>query len=363
MVDLRATKIALFLSISLCLPVAASAQTKSQSRDETKAELSTGLPAPAATVDAIMAQAVRNIAVRYNLNDGQMEKTHQLMKREVEAFLRDHEEEVWPVIRDLIHSQFRDPANEEDRKRLGKAAGPLAKAAKEAIFRANEEWRLYLTPGQREVHDFDLSEMEKTFTSMDENLNSWAAGTKTNKSIFPDPQIANAGPQRPAKPDGHKLPRPEIVYGFKPDHIFDTIVEEFIKEYELEKGQITSARSILEEFKAKANDFKASKKDELAKIYAELTAAHERRDSKAKQQLDADRKKLFEPVMELTEQMGERLRNLLTTAQLQRHAEKSDRSSAKGKTRTAGEKNLRPRKSASVADSAEGDAEREGDDD
>ena len=39
-------------------------------------------------------------------------------------------------------------------------------------------------------------------------------------------------------------------------------VAEFIKEYELNEGQITAARSILVEFKGKANDFKNAKKKE-----------------------------------------------------------------------------------------------------
>ena len=64
------------------------------------------IPASAATIERIMDQAVRNIARRYNLNETQTKKTDELMKREVNRFLKEHEDEVWPVIRDLLISQF-----------------------------------------------------------------------------------------------------------------------------------------------------------------------------------------------------------------------------------------------------------------
>ena len=57
-------------------------------------------------VDKILTQAVKNIAVRYNLNAEQHEFTDQLMTREVHKFLREHRQEVWPVLRDLIRWQM-----------------------------------------------------------------------------------------------------------------------------------------------------------------------------------------------------------------------------------------------------------------
>jgi hypothetical protein len=101
------------------------------------------------------------------------------------------------------------------------------------------------------------------------------------------------------------------------------VVEAFIKEYNLDKGQITTARSILEEFKSDANTFRESKKEELAQIIARQREALANRDLKGVKKARAEHKKLLAPVYDLCDEMEARLKNLLTTAQIQRHAEKT----------------------------------------
>jgi len=272
-----------------------------------------------ATVEKIMEQAVRNISRRYNLNQAQTQKTSEIMTREVHKFLREHESEVWPVIRDLLASQLgaKPPESGEDAKRIGKAARPLFKLAKEAILRGNEEWRMYLTPEQKRMHDYDLTEMDKTFEKVERSFSSWEKGDEGRGPLFPDPPPPNLGPARPKLPP-EGLPEPEVEI-FRPS-LFETFVEEFIKKYQLDKGQIDSARSILTEFSAKAEDFKNSKKDELRAIAADLRAAHEQANREKLLEAEAARKKLLEPIYELFGQMNERLMALLTTAQLERYA-------------------------------------------
>jgi len=130
-------------------------------------------------------------------------------------------------------------------------------------------------------------------------------------------------PPRPPKPPKNHLPEPKIEDMFNAANIFETLVEEFIKEYELESGQITSARSILEEYKAKASDFRDSNKLDFAKVALRYSQAHEERNVAAIKEATADHKKLLEPVYKLCGAMEDRLKGLLTTAQIQRHAERS----------------------------------------
>jgi len=272
----------------------------------------------AATIETMMEEAVKNIARRYNLNDAQREETNKLMKREVNRFLKEHESEVWPVIRDLLASQLgAKPPDREEMMRIGKAAKPLAALAKEAIFKANEEWRIYLAPEQKQVHDYDLAEMEKQFKEIDKNFGSWVEGRPTEHGIFPPPEPADRGPRRPKQPPAG-LPEPEVET-FRLT-VFDTFVEEFIKDYRLDQGQIDSARSILSEFKAKANDFKKAKQEELTKIASEQKAAIEAHDREKIAEAETARKKLFEPIYALFGQMEERLQGLLTTTQIELHA-------------------------------------------
>lgn len=322
--------------------------------------LDSGKTPAAATIDRIMKDAVRNIAARYNLNDVQTEETDKLMKRGVYRFLKEHENEVWPIIRDLLKSQLMRPDDPEKVKEIGKAAGPLAKLAEAAILEANEEWRLLLTPAQKRVHDFDMAEMGRTFEEIHQNFADWEAGRPTGKGIFPEPQIAGSGPPRPPRPPKGQLPPPEVEI-FDPNQIFEMLVEEFIKEYELDEGQITSARSILEEFKVKANDFREAKKVEFAKIALKQQEAMVDGDLDSIKKARAAHKKLLGPIYELSTEMHGRLEKLLTTAQIQRHAERSKRAHEKPKASKVTKKTSPKKSKPSEGQATESDSQAKSD--
>lgn len=318
---------------------------KKMSVDEVSDALKSGdQTAAAATIDKIMEQAVANIARRYNLNDVQTQETDMLMKREVYKFLREHESEVWPAIRDLFAAGLgtTPPNSKEEIKRIGKAARPLTKLAKQAIYAANEEWRLILTEEQKKVHDFDLAEMKTTFDIIDENFGAWESGEAPGGPIFPAPNLKGRQPARPSKPQRGTLPKPQVEV-FDPSNVFEELAQQFIKEYQLDDGQITSARSIVEEFKQKASDFRDAQKLEFAKIDLRVRRAYLARDAAAVKVAHADRKKLLDPIYGLCGTMEDRLKGLLTTAQIQRHEERraartpsrDGASAAKGKPSTA----------------------------
>ena len=318
----------LILGLWLTASVAVAADEPKKARsDDTTTELETGKPATAATIDRIMDQAVHNIAARYKLNEKQTDITRKLMKDEVYKFLKEHEAMVWPVIGDLLKTQLgvRPPDSEEDIKRIGKSARPLAALAKEAIFAANERWRAILTDEQIRVHDFDMNEMESTFAKMDENLQHWQEGDAST-NIVP---TANLDKQ-PPPPTGPPGPIRKTL--FDPIPILETLVEQFIKDYGLTEGQITAAQSILEEFKNQAIDYRDSKKNEFSKLAAEQQAALDNRDLDGAQKARAEEKKLLLPILELGDQMEVRLMSLLDSAQRSRHAE------AQGKPKEPAEK-------------------------
>lgn len=268
-----------------------------------------------ATIEQIMDQAVKNIARRYNLNDAQTSETHNLMKREVNRFLKDHEADVWPVLRDLLAAQVngKAPDSPEERARLGKAARPLLKLAQDAILQANAEWRDYLDPIQKATHDYDLAEMRKSFSDMDRNFEKLEKGeVPDGGGIFPPPPTVDRSPPRPKKPP-EGLPEPEVVE----TSIFDNFVEVFIRDYKLDEGQTDAARSILIEYKTKAEAFKQSKKAELIQIATEEKAARDAHDRDRRLKAEKASKDLLAPVYALYAEFENRLKGLLTTAQLQ----------------------------------------------
>ena len=286
------------------------------------------------TVERIVDQAVINIGVRYNLNNDQLEKTGLIMKTYVNKFLKEHEEEIWPAIRELLASNLKPPDSEADLRRLGASARKLAKLAHKAVKDGNAEWRKILTDEQKKTHDYDLAELDKTFAQMDQNFGAWEDGRSTDESIFPNRQrqlaSASKGPPTPPRP-------PEGLPSGKRDpfelSVFDAFVEGFIKDYELDGAQIESARSILKEIKAKARDFQANKKKAFAEIEKERNRAIAEKDAKKRREADAKRKKLIEPVYKLFADMEGRLKGLLTTVQVERfNAKAKDGKAEKAKT-------------------------------
>jgi hypothetical protein len=314
----RKVLLSLFVGAGL---LAASAARASDSTDNSKSQLSRQVPGAEASIEMICEQAVKNISMRYNLNDAQTAQTNALMKREVDKFLREHEDEIWPLMRSMLATQLaaKPPDDPAELKRLGKAARPIVQMAKDAIFSANEEWRQILTPEQKRVHDFDLAEMEKTFEKIDQNFSAWAEGVPRDNPLFPPAgQIPEGSPPRPPRPAAGLPPRVDT-----PNlSIFDTFVEEFIKDYKLNEGQIDTARSILKEFKAKATVITSAKKEDFARIAKEREAATKKVDRAKIAELEKEYKKLLDPVYQLFGQMEERLKGLLNSAQLEQYAAK-----------------------------------------
>jgi len=303
-------------------PPPAAASPPPATPQTTPAASPTGFPLTpdAATIEKIMEQAARNIGLRYNLNQAQSEKTQEIMKREVNAFLKDHEAEVWPLIRDLMAAQLgaAPPSDPTELKRIGKGVKPLIQSAKDAILRGNDEWRMYLTPDQRKMHDFDLAEIDRGFEQINDQFSRWEKGESIEAPLFPP--ASAAGPQRPKKPS-EGLPDAEVDV-FEPRRLFDPTVEKFIRDYELDPAQVDSARSILAEFNTKGDDFKKANKDALAALAVDLKKALQDRNQGLKRTAESTRKKLLAPVFELFDQMNERLRGLLTTAQIDRYEAK-----------------------------------------
>ncbi|MCH7808347.1 MAG: hypothetical protein IIB60_03900 [Planctomycetes bacterium] len=290
-----------------------------------------GFEPTSATIERIMDVAVGNIARRYNLNETQTQYTGELMRREVRRFLIEHEAEIWPAIRGILATQMgiNPPDDPEEVKRLGAAARPLAKLAEETIFRANAEWREVLTDEQKKMHDFDLAAMRQTFVHVDESLASWEEGKPTDAGIFPPAPSPVGGPPVPPKPRTTSttvIPTDQIPVG-----ILATFVEEFIKDYRLDEGQITSARSILTEFKAKAETFKNTNKEAFAKIVKERSKAQTKRDTKAIKEVTARHKRMLQPFYALFAEMEGRLKGLLTTAQKEQYAERNQAKSRRAK--------------------------------
>lgn len=269
-----------------------------------------------------MTQAVKNIGKRYSLNDIQLRQTDELMKREVRRFLIDHEAEVWPAIRSMISYGMgtKPPSDATEAERFAKDIKPIVELAQKAIFEANNEWREILTDDQKRVHDFDMREMRKTFDHIGSNLDQWESGNP-GQQIFPTPRRITSGPKKPVEPPiADTIKSNPVIKTLDPD-ILTSIVEQFIKEYSLDDGQMNAALSILAEFRTKAKSYQDSKRMEFRQVDREISDAIAARDIKARKSAEQKQRDLLRPFYEITKEMEGRLRGLLTSTQLARYNE------------------------------------------
>jgi hypothetical protein len=337
-----------FLILGIFLVPSADAQSRRQSTVTVPEDV---LPEDYPTIGRMMDQAALNIGYRYNLNEEQLEKTREMIYEGVNSFIVEHQDEVWPMVKSMLAANLgsKPPESIEDLKRVGKVTLRVVEEAKKLIYEKNAEWRKLLSEDQKRMHDFDLQEMDKHFATLEENLKAWERGEKRAAPLFPAPQVYPDEPPRPVKPSqGIPEPKVELIAL----DFFETRLNEFIKEYDLDPSQLTSAQSIMKQYQQEARDYMRANKQKFVEVIGVQDEAKTLGDRKRKAEADAEHRRLLEPISELAGKMDSRLKALLTTAQIERHKQQ-----AKGgkKKADAGKKADDTKKPASKAPSKESD--------
>ncbi len=265
-------------------------------------------------VDDMIRQAAENVSRRYNLNGDQAQFTQDMMAARVYKFLDEHEDEIWPIIRDM--SRYQNPNKRlppKAAKRMGKALKPLFLEARAAILEANSEWREILSPEQKRLHDHDLNEMQHSFKELDDRFTNWSEGKVTDEQgIFPSEREDRppVDPKMPALKQSSADRAREMNVEW-----WDGYVGGFIEDYELDDGQVTTARSILKELKQRAEAQKAARKADYERVQQKLDEATRAKDLDKLHAAEAEKAELnaFLPV--LFKELKKRLDTIPRTAQ------------------------------------------------
>lgn len=286
-------------------------------------------------VSKILKIATRNIGQRYNLNEEQQVYTDNMMTARVTRFLENHQDEIWPLIRDLAYYQRKGGVPERDEaKRLGPVALKIIREAKEEIYRSNAEWRDILSEQQRQVHDYDLREMDKTFAAMRGNFERWERGRPESARIFPEARPLVNDPPTPKRPgpglkralkNNKKTDKEEDAERL--DNQFDVYVEKFIKDYELNPTQKEAAYSILREIKARSAAFRSAKKGNIEALQAAMANAA---DIDARRVTRKQLSELLSPLNSLFVELKTRLETIPDGAQRERFIAKDGNGSGGG---------------------------------
>ncbi len=270
----------------------------------------------------IMEIAVNNLAKRYSLNDEQKAYTNEMMTTRVTQFLEKHQDEIWPLLRELVyHQRTGEPPSSDIAKDLGPRVLKIIEEAKKEIYESNREWRKSLTDEQKKVHDFDMNQMDKTFAAMRQNFTQWSDGTPKSTNIFPPPPTGVRQPGAPPKPDAGiptKAPQDQPV---RLVSHFAQYVKQFIEDYELTADQIETANSILREIEGRAKNHEQAKAKEIAAVKEGLA---KEKDLKKLRSLKQQQRELTQPLDDLFAELKKRLDSIPEKAQLERFRAKSE---------------------------------------
>ena len=264
-------------------------------------------------VDAMVEDAILQIARRYNLNKAQEEYTRLLLTQRVRAFLKIHEDDVRQLLKESI--DFRTglkPATPEAIMDWAERAMPVYEAAREAILGGNKEWRQILTEEQIKTHDLDLQQMEDQFKGVSKLLGE----TREGKGLV----SVMGGAARPGdqgKSTGLVSTNPVSKVTVLMEDNWLAYVERFIQVFKLDEKQQNSARAgIYKEMFDQAKQYREKHKGELEKLAAELKSVEQDPSlSDRREDLLKQKAKLEQPIREGFVQMARRLDSLPTKEQ------------------------------------------------
>ena len=312
------------ISFVLLVPVSSRAEApkrESAAAEDVEAEIARREVEGFWQVDAILEQAVNNIAARYNLNDVQKSITAEMMNEGVKGFLDEHQDEIWPLIRDLALLQRKGAAPDpETAKRIGPAAAEILRLARDEILRYNKEWHEILTEDQRHVHDYDMNEMTKTFETMEQNFDAWGEGQIAKRPIFPQPKSLADQPPTPSRPTDGDLPggKPTEHAPMFVSHL-EAYLKKFVEDYQLTDPQREAAQSILREISDRTATFQKTHAKELDAIKDRIAKAESR---EQRRNLILERRRITKPLDDLFKEFKARLDQIPEQAQRERYEAK-----------------------------------------
>lgn len=256
-------------------------------------------------VQAMMEDAVKQIARRYNLNDAQENYTRLLLVKNTTAFLEKYEKDIRELLKESIDLRLGIiKGNADLYKRWAERAAPIYEAAKVAILDGNMEWRNVLNDEQKKTHDLDLSLMKSQFEQVSRTLETWKGGGG------PTGALAKAANDAARK----ELGQPQTAVHLNPEDQWLAYVNKFIATYQLDEKQSIAAREkIHKEMRAEAEKYRAKQKKEFDKINDVLKT--DARKIKPRELMQR-RQELEQPIRDLFVEMHERLMQLANTKQI-----------------------------------------------
>lgn len=311
-----------FLVIGLMLavsPVLSLAADQAQPNDTNNSSVPMMLQQQA--IKSMIDIVSRQVSRRYDLRPDQSATAKTMLEKNTLEFVNKHYNEFIILIPQAQAMRMRVMAGEEpsaqEVKDLSAKLLPIYKEATDLIVSENVKFSDILDAKQKEKHQKDMDRMKSDVTETTQKLERWKNGD------YKPGEFLNSRKNKHNRnaPAANEQTQPVQQEELTPTSLgfWELYVKTFIEAFQLEKGQVTLAWSVLNDLKVKAQAYRHDHEEEfmsLTQKIEQLTKA--KADTKRDENLKTTQEKLDklnQPLMGMFDELKERLMAIPTEAQ------------------------------------------------
>jgi hypothetical protein len=263
----------------------------------------------------------RQVSRRYDLRPDQSETAKTMLEKNTLEFVNKHYNEFIVLIPQAQAMRMRVMAGEEpsaqEVKELSAKLLPIYKEATDLIVSENVKFANVLDEKQKAKHQADMDRMKADVAETTQKLDRWKKGDYKPGEFLNNRKNRNNRNGPAANEQAQNVQEENLTptsLGF-----WELYVKTFIDAFQLEKGQVTLAWSVLNDLKVKAQAYRHDHEEEfmdLTQKVEQLTQA--KADAKRDENLKNTQEKLDklnQPLMAMFDELKERLMAIPTQAQ------------------------------------------------
>lgn len=267
-------------------------------------------------LELAMIQMVGDAKDRLELDMEQQQAFEKALSERWVPFLKKHRPVLQQLLNEYIEARMAGtPPSREVVQRWADQALPILKEVRRQMEESHEQLRGFLRPEQQSKLDAEMVKFGLGYQVAEAKLKDWRAGR------FREEEWSGAGQRRASPPaeepkvasatEEEDLAGAEPTGKYTPPSRWEAYLQRFTKTYELDKAQMTTAQSILQEMEERARSYEETYSRELEDIREKLPQLA----GKAKEELLAAQQRLRQPMIDMFDEFRKRLDDLLTAEQ------------------------------------------------
>jgi hypothetical protein len=267
-------------------------------------------------MELMLQRWAEEVSEDYQLDEPTREKVREKTVKRWMKFLDDNRHEIQPLVNEFIEMRMElKPPEKERVRRWAERAMPMFDKFREQIKEGASEFSQLLPPLKRAKFELESLQFKAGLHLAEGKLKQWKEGD-FKEDEFWEPRRSDRRRRRAeregrsAEAETKPAPQDQIVAELKG---WEEYVAEFIRQYDLDEGQRTTAASFLSEMKDRALAHRDRRKEDILRLEVKITGH-----SGTKEELEVVKQELVElygPIDALFAELKERLDRLPTPAQ------------------------------------------------